>query len=208
MRCLLLRRRKKNIFYLFMKWLHGKKIKKAPLHTTSNQAQEHMSKCSFRRLHKVDTTPKTVQYTRTDMPRQQQQDLNPIAATNTWQQLNPTRTTKKLLSHSYQLVHNQYHSGWPKIPRHGIDLRPTIPKLVTRCYHHMVVGILVRKNGEPLKLLNHKSKTTKPKQNWRSAKNLLRHTLFLELRTGWRSTRGQWNQLRGHLHMLQNAHPS
>ena len=49
--------------------------------------------------------------------------------------------TKKLLSHSYQRVCNQYHSGWPKIPGHGIDLRPTIPQLATRCYHHMV-GLL------------------------------------------------------------------
>jgi ribosomal protein L16 Arg81 hydroxylase len=40
-------------------------------------------------LHKVDTTPRTVQYTGTDIPRQQQQDLNPIEAANTWQQLNP-----------------------------------------------------------------------------------------------------------------------
>ncbi len=47
-------------------------------------------KMLVRRLHKVDTTPKIVQYTRTDMPRQQQQDLNPISAENTWQQLNPT----------------------------------------------------------------------------------------------------------------------
>ncbi len=45
------------------------------------------------RLPKVDTTPKTVQYTGTDMSRQQQQahkDLNPIEAAHTWQQLNPT----------------------------------------------------------------------------------------------------------------------
>jgi hypothetical protein len=42
------------------------------------------------RLHQVDTTPKTVQYTGADMPRQQQQLLNPIEAANTWQQLNPT----------------------------------------------------------------------------------------------------------------------
>jgi hypothetical protein len=42
------------------------------------------------RLHQVDTTPKIVQYTGADMPRQQQQVLNPIEAANTWQQLDPT----------------------------------------------------------------------------------------------------------------------
>jgi hypothetical protein len=41
-------------------------------------------------LHQVDTMPKTVQYTGSDMPRQQQQVLNPIEAENTWQQLDPT----------------------------------------------------------------------------------------------------------------------
>jgi len=34
LRCLLLRQKKKNIFYLFMKWLHGEKEKKALLITT------------------------------------------------------------------------------------------------------------------------------------------------------------------------------
>jgi len=42
------------------------------------------------RLHQVDTTSKTVQYTGADMPRQQHQVLNPIEAANTWQQLDPT----------------------------------------------------------------------------------------------------------------------
>jgi len=42
------------------------------------------------RLHQVDTTPKTIQYSGADMPRQQQQVLNPIEAANTWQRLDPT----------------------------------------------------------------------------------------------------------------------
>jgi hypothetical protein len=61
------------------------------------------------RLHKVDTTPKTVQYTGTDISRQQQQDLNPIEAANTWQQLNPTADPfASLPKNYYHTVTNAY----------------------------------------------------------------------------------------------------
>ena len=54
--------------------------------------------------HKVDTTPKTKEYTGTDISRKRQQDLNPIRAANTWLQLN--RTADPLAS----LPKDYYHT--------------------------------------------------------------------------------------------------
>jgi hypothetical protein len=61
------------------------------------------------RPHKVDTTPKTKDHTWTDTSRQQQQDLNPIEAANTWQHLNPTADPfASLPKDYYHIVTNTY----------------------------------------------------------------------------------------------------
>ena len=74
-----------------------------------------------------------------------------------------------LLPHSYQRICNQYHCRQQKIPRNGIHLRPTTHQLATRCNYYLVVRILVCKNRGTFELLNHKTRQTTPKQNWRSA---------------------------------------
>ncbi len=61
------------------------------------------------RPHKADTTPRTKEYTGPDISRQQQQDLNPIEAANTWQQLNPTADPfASLPKDYYHTVTNAY----------------------------------------------------------------------------------------------------
>jgi hypothetical protein len=61
------------------------------------------------RPHKVGITPKTKEYTWTDTSRQRQQDLNPIEAANTWQQLNPTADPLAFLPKDYyHTVTNTY----------------------------------------------------------------------------------------------------
>ena len=116
------------------------------------------------RLHKVDTTPKTVQYTGTDISRQQQQDLNPIEAANTWQQLNPTADPfASLPKNYYHTVTNAYATniivGDQKSP--GMesifdDDRPFIVLTETKfSFHCIPVGIGTLLTGLGLKKKTH-----------------------------------------------------
>jgi Ulp1 family protease len=61
------------------------------------------------RPHKVDNKPKTKDHTWTDTSRPQQQEINPIEAANTWQQLNPTADSfASLPKDYYHTVTNTY----------------------------------------------------------------------------------------------------
>ncbi len=98
---------------------------------------------------------------------------NPIDTVNTLRQLNPTDDPLASLTEDfYHTVTNTYATnitvGNPK--SRGMESIFALQSTnSTRCYHHLVVRILVRKNRGTFELLHHKTRQNKPKQNRRSS---------------------------------------